>query len=329
MTALSRYEKLECTAQYFASRDSAAEDVIAALGTTTLVLSRSDGIPLAHWDLGSLVELDSTESGVWIAPDDTAAEFLFVTEPTMIEAISTLQTASKGPAKSRGFGKVNGVLLMACAGATLAAVGFFTLRDRASDFLPAPVLAKMQDSWIQSNDALLCTTPESQTTVHALEKKLNARIVVLETAKTPVTGLPAGGLAISNDLVKRADSAVAMAGYLTLVQDREAKLKSVNTAINQLPPWDLAQLFITPNAGAAQAEKVTMPALGTASTLHPSALNLLQKRNLTVQPVAELLQSLGQINLAQFLLDASPENEASADLVSDGAWLAFQNVCDR
>ena len=328
MTALSRYEKLECTAQYFASRDAISQDVVLALGNTTLILSKMDGVPLAHWDLSSLVTVEDTETGSWICPDYLADEFIFVPDADMVQALSTLQAADGNGPPTPLWRRRLKFVLTTTAIVAVGAVVFLGVKDRAADFLPSKTLAKMQSAWVDQNKAELCNTPEAQTGLDIAQASLGVPVYVRPNAAKRVTGLPNGGLAISNDLLKQADNAAALVGFLALIQTQEQQTHAVTTAINQLPITELATLFITKDIGADHIKNIAMPSLRIGSLSPSDALVSLENKRLSAKPVGAFLTTLGNDQLGQAITTAAPQNETSADLMADGAWLAFQNICE-
>ena len=125
MTALNKYQRLECSGLWRAGPTAQRRDVTVAFREATLVLAdpRSEQ-PLSHWSLPAVQRMNPGGSPALYSPDAGASELLELDDPDMIAALGTVQGVLERrrphPGRLRNW-VILGVL------ASVAALGVFWL----------------------------------------------------------------------------------------------------------------------------------------------------------------------------------------------------------
>ena len=94
MTALTKYQKLECRGLWRDSPEAQRRDVVVNFGDASLVLAdpRTD-TALTHWSLPAVERLNPGQMPALYAPGDDAPETLEIDDPEMIGALEKVHTA--------------------------------------------------------------------------------------------------------------------------------------------------------------------------------------------------------------------------------------------
>jgi hypothetical protein len=117
MTALKKYQRLECPGLWRETPQDQRREVGVRFGDATLILiDPKSGTALSHWSLPAVERLNPGEDPPLFAPGRDALESLELTDPDMVEALQTVRQAVKAAIPRPG--RLRGVLL----GGTLVAV---------------------------------------------------------------------------------------------------------------------------------------------------------------------------------------------------------------
>jgi hypothetical protein len=123
MTALKKYQRLECGGLWRETPQDQRREVLVRFGDATLVLSDpKSGTAISHWSLPAIERINKGQEPPVFAPGPEAAESLELTDPDMIAALGTVRQAVQ--AATARPGRLRGVLL---AGAALAVVAVAAL----------------------------------------------------------------------------------------------------------------------------------------------------------------------------------------------------------
>ncbi|MFM7333017.1 MAG: hypothetical protein ACKO1H_01170 [Tabrizicola sp.] len=116
MTALKKYQRLECGGLWRETPQDQRREVLVRFGDATLVLSDpKSGTAISHWSLPAIERINKGEDPPIFAPGTDASESLELTDPEMIAALGAVHHAVQ--AATARPGRLRGVLL---GGATLA-----------------------------------------------------------------------------------------------------------------------------------------------------------------------------------------------------------------
>lgn len=119
MTALKKYQRLECTGLWRETPQDQRREVEVRLGDATLILSDpKSGTAISHWSLPAVERVNRGEEPPIYAPGADASESLELTDPDMIAALGAVRDAVKAAIARPG--RLRGVLLAGVALGVLA-----------------------------------------------------------------------------------------------------------------------------------------------------------------------------------------------------------------
>jgi hypothetical protein len=340
MTALEKYARLEGPGVWKADPDAQRRDVVAKLGDATLMIadSRSDTM-LSHWSLPAVQRLNRGSSPAVYAPGpDATGETIEIDDPTLIEALETIRAAlaPKPPLRR---------VRLALAGlAVIATVAAFTwvpslLVDHTAGIVPPAMRTQIGRAALDGlfrppDNERLCTNPFGRQALTSLRGQVlgnNWRISVVAGVDGFETAhLPGRLIVVGDDLLRRLDSAEALAGWL--LAERQAALADdplrdalrfagVRATLALLTTGSLPQGALDGYAALRFAEPAPRPdAQALAAEL--AALG--------VGPAAYALSLPTEDSaLAQAMADQPPDpGTGRRQLLSDGQWLTLQAICD-
>lgn len=119
MTALKKYQRLECTGLWRETPQDQRREVEVRLGEATLILSDpKSGTAISHWSLPAVERMNRGEEPPIFAPGPDASESLELTDPDMIAALGAVRDAVTAAIARPG--RLRGVLLVGAALGVLA-----------------------------------------------------------------------------------------------------------------------------------------------------------------------------------------------------------------
>lgn len=125
MTALKKYQRLECSGLWRETPQDQRREVLVRFGEATLTLSDpKSGEAISHWSLPAILRLNKGEEPPVFAPGLEAAESLELTDPDMIAALDAVRAAVKAAIPRPG--RLRGLVVGGIAASVLA-LGLFWL----------------------------------------------------------------------------------------------------------------------------------------------------------------------------------------------------------
>ena len=123
MTALKKYQRLECSGLWRETPQDQRREVEVRFGEATLILiDPKSGTALSHWSLPAIERLNRGEEPPVFAPGPDSGESLEVDDPDMVAALEAVRAAVKAavarPGRLRGL-ILGGTALAVVAGAVL------------------------------------------------------------------------------------------------------------------------------------------------------------------------------------------------------------------
>jgi hypothetical protein len=339
MTALKKYQRLECGGLWRETPQDQRREVLVRFGDATLVLSDpKTGTAISHWSLPAIERINRGEEPPVFAPGPDAGESLELTDPEMIAALGVVRQAVQ--AATARPGRLRGVLL-AGAAAAVVLVAFLWLpgalvRHTAS-VVPLAQRAEIGQRALDDLSRVTGGNCQNQMGLQALAA-LSERVfgpldtpilyVMPEGVDRPLN-LPGDVIVLPRKLIEAANGPEAVAGA-ALVERLRARARDPI-----VPLLDFAGL------------RATFRLLTTAE-LPDAALSGYGEAALRADPVAlpdaTLITAFetAQIPLSPYALAINPQGEATAALVakdpykglaetpliSDEAWLALQGICN-
>ena len=338
MTALRKYQRLECGGLWRETPQDQRREVLVHFGDATLVLSDpKSGAAVSHWSLPAIERINKGQEPPVFAPGPDASESLELTDPDMIAALGTVRQAVQ--AATARPGRLRGVLLAGTAAAVvLAAVVWLPgalVRHTASVVPPAQradIGQRTLDDLIRVTGST-CNNQLGLQALAALSERVFGPVdtpilyVLPEGVEAPLH-LPGDVIILPRTLIEQANGPEAAAGA-ALVERLRAKAQDPI-----VPLLEYAGL------------RATFELLTTAS-LPDTALNGYGEAMLRATPVAlpdaTVLAAFeaAQIPATPYALAVDPEGKTNAalaandpykglapsPLIPDDSWVALQGIC--
>lgn len=338
MTALRKYQRLECGGLWRETPQDQRREVLVHFGDATLVLSDpKSGAAVSHWSLPAIERINKGQEPPIFAPGPDASESLELTDPDMIAALGTVRQAVQ--AATARPGRLRGVLLAGTTAAVvLAAVVWLPgalVRHTASVVPPAQradIGQRTLDDLIRVTGST-CNNQLGLQALAALSERVFGPVdtpilyVLPEGVEAPLH-LPGDVIILPRKLIEQANGPEAAAGA-ALVERLRAKAQDPI-----VPLLEYAGL------------RATFELLTTAS-LPDTALNGYGEAMLRAAPVAlpdaTVLAAFeaAQIPATPYALAVDPDGKTTAalaandpykglapsPLIPDDSWVALQGIC--
>jgi len=336
MTALRKYQRLECGGLWRETPQDQRREVLVRFGEATLVLSDpKSGVAISHWSLPAIERVNKGEEPPVFAPGPAAAESLELTDPDMIAALGAVRHAVQ--AATARPGRLRGVLLAGMAAAVvLVAVLWLpgALVRHTASVVPLAQRAEIGQRALDDLARVTGNTCRNQLGLQALAT-LAERVfgpvdtpilyVMPEGVDQPLH-LPGDVIVLPRRLIEQANGPEAVAGA-ALVERLRSRMRDPI-----VPLLDYAGL------------KATVQLLTTAE-LPDSALAGYGEALLRAAPVAlpdmSVLSAFeaAQIPATPYALAITPEANAGlaandpykglapSPLIPDESWIALQGIC--
>ena len=332
MTALRKYQRLECGGLWRPDPEAQRRDVTVSFGEASLVIAdaRSE-TPLAHWSLPAVARRNPGARPAIYSPDADVGETLEIDDPDMIGALETVATALRRGRRpwARLRLAVAGGLLLA-----LAALGIGWLPGavvaHAARVLPATtqteigraILADLAQSGQPG-----CGAPLGLRALGRLQDRLGAgRLVVIAAPPAgempPALILPGGLVVLSQPMVEGQDSPEVAAGHVLAALAAAAADDPLEAALKAAGLRATVVLLTTGEIptralrGHGAARLATPPATPSAEALAP----LFAAATVAAEPYA---QAVGTDPAAL----APPPDRPPRPVLSDGDWVSLQGIC--
>lgn len=340
MTALKKYQKLECSGLWREDAAGQRREVVAALGDTSLVLSDpKTEMALAHWSLPAIKRLNPGTMPALFAPGPEDSETLEIDDAVMIAALETVHAAIR--AAEPHPGRLRNTLL-GVAAVGVVAMGVFWLPDalvlHTASFLPPSTRADIGQKTLADLTRLTgqpCRAPNGVAALGKLSARLfgpgsGVEIMVVRTALPHAQSLPGRLVVLPEALIAEQDGPEAAAGFALAAR---ITAETEDPMIAVLHHAGLAATFRLLASGALPAGAIN----GYAETLvtrppKPPSDSLIFARfeaaGLTTAPYAFARDPSGETTLA--LIEGDPfATVAPAPLLPDGDWVSLQDICSR
>ncbi|RYI30858.1 MAG: hypothetical protein EON48_05165 [Acetobacteraceae bacterium] len=338
MTALRKYQRLECGGLWRETPQDQRREVLVRFGDATLVLSDpKSGAAVSHWSLPAIERINKSEEPPVFAPGPDAIESLELTDPDMIAALGAVRHAVQ--AATAKPGRLRGVLLGGLALAVvLAAVVWLPgalVRHTASVVPPAQradIGQRALDDLIRVTGAT-CNDQLGLQALAALSERVFGPVdtpilYILPDGVEQPLHLPGDVIILPRRLVEQANGPEAAAGAALVERLRSRAVDPI------IPLLDYAGL------------RATFELLTTAS-LPDSAFTgygeSLLRTDPPALPDATLLAAFeaAQIPATPFAVAIDPEGKTTAGLssgdpykslapsplITDESWVALQGIC--
>jgi len=341
MTALAKYQRLECTGLWRPAVAAQMREVVVNLGAATLVLADPrDGMALAHWSLPSLERLNAGQMPALYTPgrldDGEPAETLEVDDPDMVAALDTVRVAllrrRPRPGRLRGL-----IVLGTLAIVVLLAVFWLpgAMIRHTAGVLPEATrvqIGKMALADLARLSGSPCGSVLGKRAAAQLAQRLSAagvgEIDVVRDGVDTAVGLPGGIVVLSAALLERSEDAEPAAGYALAEAVRAEARDPVIPVLEHaglMATFRLLTTGVMPE-GALQGYAEVLLKATPAPTDDERMLERFRKVNLSSTAYARAVDPSGETTLG--LIEADPFRGRSPDpILPDRDWISLQGIC--
>ncbi len=341
MTALTKYQRLECTGLWRLAAASQLREVVVNLRDTTLVLAdpRTE-MALSHWSLPSVERVNPGEMPALYTPgrldDGTPSETVEVDDPDMIAALETVRTTlirrRPRPGRVRGASVVLGVALA-------GVFGFLWLPEamirHTASVLPTATRIQIGKLALQDAARLTgspCVGVLGQRGAAALAQKLSGQgvgeIDVVRDGVADAIALPGGIVLVSGKLLENLQDPEPVAGYILAAILRGEVSDPVLPILRHAGLTATVRLLTTGHLPDGSVDGYAEGLLAAK----PQALDderLLEKFKqvgLSSTAYAHAVDPSGETTLG--LIEADPfKGTSPSAILPDNDWISLQSIC--
>ncbi|MBC7736118.1 MAG: hypothetical protein H7245_02585 [Candidatus Saccharibacteria bacterium] len=341
MTAVDKYERLECMGLWRNSAAAQLREVVVALRDATLILSDPrSGMALTHWSLPSIERLNTGEVPALFTAgrldDGTPAEVLELDDADMIAAIDTVHVAiirrRPHPGRLRGVMVVSVLTLVACLG-VLWLPGAM-IRHTAS-VLPESTRVQIGKMALQDMVRLTgspCDADLGRRALGTLALHLSnegvAEIDVVRDGVAVTRGLPGGLVLVNRKLVETVEDPEVMAGYV-LAESVRSQTEDPVIAVLRHAGLLATLKLLTTGSLAPEAVALYAESLLKQPQSRPDDERLLERfaqAKLSSTAYARAVDPSGETTLA--LIEADPfKGKSPTAILDDNDWVGLQDIC--
>lgn len=328
MTALNKFEKLECPGVWRESNAAQRLNVYVSLGEATLIIKDANDSALAHWSLPAVARRNPGEMPAIYTPGGDAEEELEIDDDTMIDAIRTVQQAVNRTRPRRGRLRrvIFAVSLVALIGLGVLWLPGALVRHTAQ-VLPETLRQEVGQRLLQDLAPFTgkaCTGASGTRVLAQLQKRVLGtapwNVVVVPDGPTATANLPGGMILLRKDLVEDAPSPSAAAGGIVLESARALHEDPLVSLLRAAGPAVTLRLLTQGEIDDAVLKSAARTYLVAAPVTVPAADLEERFRTAAVNPEAIS-------GHASFDIPDSAQDILITPLLSDGAWLRLTEIC--
>ncbi len=338
MTALKKYQRLECGGLWREAPQDQRREVQVCFGDATLILSDpKSGTALSHWSLPAVERINPGGTPPVFGPGAESAETLELTDPEMIEALESVRNAVQ--AATARPGRLRGVLL---GGMMLAIIGLglFWMPDalvsHTASVIPDAQRAEIGQRALDDLTRVTGTPCNNQLGLQALAR-LAERVFgpvdtpilyVLPNGVERALHLPGDVIILPRRLVETTTGPEAAAGAALA---EGLQMKATDPMIPLLEHAGLRaafQLLTTADLPDASLQGYGEVALKVLPPAVPDAtlLTAFEAAQIPASPYALAVDPAGKVTAG--LIEGDPYKGLSpTPLVPDADWVALQAIC--
>ena len=337
MTALTKYQRLECTGLWRLTPTAQLREVVVGLRETTLVFAdpRTE-MALSHWSLPSIERVNPGESPAIFTPGRTEegapSETIELDDPDMIAALETVHVTlirrRPRPGRLRGG--------FVALGAGVAALGLiFWLPDamisHTAQVLPTTTrvqIGKMAMADAQRLTGSPCAEPLGARAAITLAQKLAGfgvgEIAVVRDGAQEVTILPGGIVLLANGVLTGSDDPEPLLGRILAALVAAQEADPVIPLLHHAGIVATTRLLTSGVLPAGAVEGYAEAALSTRAEADDTALLAAFKTlGLASTPYALAVDAPEGV-----LVSEDPfQGRSPAPVISDNDWISLQGIC--
>lgn len=340
MTALTKYQRLECTGLWRLTPSAQLREVVVGLRETTLVFAdpRTE-MALSHWSLPSVERVNPGESPAIFTPGRTdeggPSETIELEDPDMIAALEVVHTTlirrRPRPGRLRG-----GAVAL---GAGVAALGLLiwlpgAMISHTASVLPTATrvqIGKMALADAQRLTGSPCAEPLGSRAANGLAQRLAGfgvgEIDVVRDGAQEVTVLPGGIVLLANSLLTASEDPEPVIGRILAAVVAAAASDPAVPLLHHAGLIATTRLLTSGVLPEGSVDGYAEAALSTTAT--PATEPLLEAfktLGLASTPYAKAVDPSGETSLP--LIEGDPfQGRSPSPVISDNDWISLQGIC--
>ena len=341
MTALEKYQKLECSGLWRMSPDTPMKEVVVGLREATLVLTDpKSGYAVSHWSLPTVERINQGAMPALFTPgrleDGRPAETLELDDPDMVSALETVHVVllqrQPHPGRVRGLVVISVLTLFGCL-SVLWLPGAM-IRHTAS-VLPEATRVQLGKLALQDAARLTgspCAAPLGKRAAAVLAQRLSSigvgEIDILRDGVASSVVLPGGIVLLNRKLVEDPPDAETAAGYAVAAMVQAETSDPVVPILYHaglMATFRLLTTGVLPE-GALNGYAETLLKAPAAVLDDEQLLERFKAVNLSSDAYARALDPTGESTLG--LIEADPyKGHSPSPILADRDWISLQGIC--
>jgi len=339
MTALKKYQRLECFGLWRQTPHDQRREVHVRFGEATLILvDPKSGTVLSHWSLPAIERLNRGEEPPIFAPGTDAGESLELTDPDMVAALETVHAAVKAAVARPG--RLRGHILAVTALAVVAGgVGWLpgALVNHTASVVPYSQRADIGQRALDDLARVTGSPCKNQLGLRALAGLADRVFGPLDTPILYVMPegvdaplhLPGDVIVLPRRLIEAADGPEAAAGAALVERLRARAEDPIIPLLDHAGLRATFQLLTTAElpdtalVGYGEAVLRATPADLTDALL----VEAFKTAQIPATPYALAMDPEGKL-FPGLLADDPYKGLAPSPLIPDEGWVALQGICD-
>lgn len=335
-TAFDKYQRLEASALWREAPEAQRREVIISIGDASLLISDMQDRPLAHWSLAAVERANPGKTPAIFIPggDDSESLELAENETEMIEAIDTLRKALHR--REPHPGRLRWAILLSSVAVLGAGLTFWlpnALRSHVVGLVPdlnRVVIGHDVIGHLERTTGSVCHSDLGDQALKKLAQAIGvSEILVVPGGIKTTASLPGTALVVGHSIVEDYEDPAAAIGFMLA----EATYAAENDPLERILEFGgaresfrlLTSGQLAPDTLSAYAEHLAITEVGTPST--DGLIDGFVRLGLTASPYAYALDISGETTLA--LIEADAIISQSAPILTDGEWVALQDICAK
>jgi hypothetical protein len=338
MTALKKYQRLECPGLWRETPQDQRREVQVRFGEATLILiDPKSGTALSHWSLPAIERMNRGEEPPLYAPGPDSTESLELTDPDMVAALDTVRAAVK--AATARPGRLRGLILAGTALVVVAGAAFWlpgALVTHTASVVPVALRAEIGQYALDDLARVTGAPCDNQLGLQALAG-LSDRVfgpvdtpilyVMPEGVDHPLH-LPGDVIILPRSLIETANGPEAAAGAALVERLRARAEDPMIPVLNHAGLRATFQLLTTTELpvealrGYGEARLRATPAALPDATL----ITAFEAAQIPATPYAMAVDPQ-EAQMTRLAADDPYKGLAPTPLIPDESWVALQGIC--
>ena len=338
MTALTRYQRLECLGIWREKPDAQRRDVVVSLGDASLVISdsRSD-TALTHWSLPAVSRINPGHLPALYSPAPDAPEVLELDDATMIAALGQVHLVIT--AGLRRPGRLRQALLVSGLALVLG-LGLFWMPDalvrHTAQVVPRTKQAEIGRLILADLLPLTgapCNQPEGLAALQKLRDRIlgprNGELVVLPQGIASTARVPGNVVLISDMLLATQDNPDILAGYVAAEALRAEIADPMVVLLQDLGLRATFTLLTTGDLpdGALRGYGDRLIADGNRAIGDAALIERFTQLGIPTSAYARAIDPTGDTTAALIAADPFGTTPPPLPVLADADWVTLQGIC--